>query len=115
MQLIIRLMPEKPLTLPLAYHHLVQSALYDLMKEEGLDYSIYHEKKPADHNRSYGKFTFGKLHGAYRIREKQIIFQKDIVVEVRSTDLHCLELIREHAEQDGFTLAGQTIRNVQVR
>lgn len=95
--------PEEPLTLPLAYHHILQSALYQALKEEGQKDSFYHSSAPAYGQRLYRLFTFGPLQGKYSIQGKQICFQDTIRLEIRSADLHCIQLLYHN-------LTGERIR-----
>ncbi len=112
MQLNIRILLEEPCNLPLAYHHVIQSALYELMKEPGAGQSVYHDGGARYGARVFRLFTFGLLRGTYRIEKDRIIFTDEIRFEMRSTDEHCLRLVEANLKERGIALEGRRHQNV---
>lgn len=112
MQLSIRILLEEPCNLPLAYHHVIQSALYSLMKEPGEEHSVYHEGGARYGARVFRLFTFGLLRGTYRIEKDRIIFTDEIRLEMRSTDEHCIRLVETNLKENGIWIEGRAFQNV---
>lgn len=112
MQLKIQITLEEPCSLPLAYHHIIQSALYNLMKEPDSEHSIYHDGGVYYGSRVFRLFTFGLLKGVYRIEGDRIIFTDNIHFEVRSTDEHCIRLLEAGLKKEGIRLDGRTYQEI---
>ncbi|MCM1082937.1 MAG: CRISPR-associated endoribonuclease Cas6 [Clostridium sp.] len=114
MQAIITLKLQEPCNLPLGYHHMLQSALYQLMKEKGCSESVYHDHGQCYEKRLFKCFTFGPLSGIYSIKGKRIEFEEKIFFEIRSSDAHCLNLIEYNIKQNGIQLGKSEIRDVEI-
>lgn len=114
MQLVIKAKLEQPVSLPLAHHHMLQAVCYHLMREPGLDKSFYHDTGVTFGDHVYRLFTFGPLQGLYRIKNKRICFQDEIIWEVRSEDVHCLQLMEYNLHQEGLLLGGEKITDIKT-
>lgn len=78
-ELYITFSTDKPIMLPMSYHHAIQSMLYQM-----LDCSV-HEKGYG--YRNYKLFTFSALRGGKPDREtKTLTFKKYLYLDVRSVD-----------------------------
>lgn len=104
----------EPLRLPLSYHHIVQAALYQSMKESNQEKSFYHEKELRYGKRKFRLFTFGLLRGEYYIQNREIIFTREVELEVRSIDFNCINLIYENVTKQGFRLGNMRIQDITV-
>ena len=71
------------LSIPLNYHHQVQSLLYHLLQVENTDIEL-HDKGVSYGARQYKLFTFSSLRGEKKIIDDQICFDKIIYLDVRS-------------------------------
>ena len=113
-QLIIKIHLDVPLVLPLAYHYIIQSALYDLMKEPDRKDSYYHDRGHNYGKRIYRMFTFGLLHGQYRIKNGNIAFYDMVELEVRSQDMHLIYLLYENIVSYGIRFGKDIYHEVEL-
>lgn len=75
------------LNLPIAYNTIVQGFIYHTLLSADADYSEYLHNRGNVLNRNLPKFfTFGRLHGSYRISGREIIFPRSACLELRSPD-----------------------------
>ena len=84
MQLSVNIRLEEPLSLPLNYNHIIQSVIYRSLSVMPDYASFLHEQGYTNRKRQYKMFHFGQLTGDYVVREKKIIFQSYVMLEVRS-------------------------------
>lgn len=114
MEILINIQLEQQLILPIAYNHILQSALFRLMADEN-DGTELHDKGFSYGNREYKLFTFGWLEGRYRIVNKSIIFQDNVQIRFRSIDEELCHTIGENAVNRGVTLLENVYMNVNVQ
>lgn len=88
----ITLLPEHPLTLPMAYQQLIQGALYRIWENSVPE---LHDEGYAAHGRVFRMFTFGALEGRYALSASSIRFTGPLMLEVRSPVPALLEPLRE--------------------
>ena len=113
MQLMIRHAVEK-LILPINYHHVLQSIIFQGLRENKEYGDFLHNRGYSNQSRSFKMFTFGPIQGKYRIREKQIIFTGEICWEVRSVDAMLLRLLQESIRQDGIVYGKQHFTDIEA-
>ena len=77
--LMITLWAEPPLSLPVAYSHLVQGALYAAWREP---FPALHDRGYSDGTRTFRLFVFSPLQGHYTLSGKRIAFDGAVRLEV---------------------------------
>lgn len=108
MQLTINIKLHEPCILPIAYHHILQSAIYAQIGGELHDVDFKYDK------RGYKLFTFGPLEGKYVISNRNIIFSDEISFEVRCfVDEIGLNIIN-NITKNGIRLGRNTYDDVEV-
>ena len=90
-----------PLTLPLAYNHILQGAIYSAWEES---VPQLHDAGFSAGGPTFRMFTFSPLRGRYEIKEKNISFTGPMTFEVRSPVPDLLQVLADHL------LAGQAVR-----
>ena len=114
MQLVVSHKLDKPLVLPLAYHHIIQSIIYRSL-ESNPEYSVFlHDRGFEGNTRSYKLFTFGLLQGRYEIRGKDIIFTESVRFEIRSVEVYMLKMLKKTFEQQGITYGKNNYNKVKA-
>lgn len=109
MQLIIKVKLNTPCTLPIGYHHILQSAIYAQIGGNLHDVDFKYDK------RGYKLFTFGPLEGRYVISNKTIIFNDELSFEVRCfVDEIGLNIIN-NVTRNGIRLGRNTYKDVEVK
>lgn len=109
MQLLLSIKLQEPCVLPIAYHHILQSAIYALIGG-----NLHNEDYKYD-KRGYKLFTFGPIEGKYKIRGKSIIFFEEMSFEVRCyIDDIGLEIVKNYI-QNGIRLINNVYRDVYVK
>ena len=109
MQLTISIDLHEPCILPIAYHHILQSAIYAQIGGELHDVDFKYDK------RGYKLFTFGPLEGRYDINNRNIIFKGKISFEVRCfVDEIGLNIIN-NITRNGIRLGHNTYKDVAVK
>ena len=114
MQIVLNMVLEEPCILPLSYHHIVQSAIYELTSENDENECREHKGGVHYNTRVYRSFTFGLLDGKYSIINKQISFKEMLSMEIRSMDEHIVQLIMDNAIKNGIRLGKNLIPNIKV-
>lgn len=114
MQIHIIVKNDKPCRLPISYHHIQQSAIYNLLKDSPQAGDLH------DHGANYGKrtyklFTFGPLMGKYEIIDNNIVFKEEIRWEIRSDDRQMLMILYEKIKQEGLILGNNILKNVEAQ
>lgn len=108
MQLTISIKLQEPCILPIAYHHILQSAIYAQIGGELHDVDFKYDR------RGYKLFTFGPLEGKYVISNRNIIFSDEISFEVRCfVDEIGLNIINT-ITKNGIRLGRNTYKDVEV-
>lgn len=82
MQIYLNLQANNPLIIPLNYHYQLQSAIYSKLFE--ISASDFWHNYRFGNKRKFKSFVFGPLLGKYSISGKQICFENDISLEIRS-------------------------------
>lgn len=103
MQLKIRHQVGAGLTLPLNYHHILQSIIYHHLRCGSRRYQNHHDDKDAAEKRQYKHFTFSLIRGKYRICGKKIIFEETIEYEIRSPEARMIHAIERSIRENGIT------------
>lgn len=95
MQLKLTLSHGEPINLPIAYNYIVQSVIYHALSGDTKFQGALHDYGYTVGEKSFKLFTFGPLLGEYKIESKRIIFNSDIVLEVRSPDAYFISLLMQ--------------------
>ena len=96
-------------TLPIAYHHIQQSAIYALIQGDLHDNGVSYEK------RNYKLFTFGPFDGKYKIANKKITFIDRMKFEFRCHDVGIMEAVKDNLERNGFRLGDIVYRDIETK
>lgn len=114
MQLIIQHKLKEPLKLPIHYHHIVQSAIFNKLESNKEYSSFIHNKGYRTSSRTFKLFTFGALQGKYVIEEQNIIFLNEVMLEIRSIDARMIQILSENIKKSGITYLNQNCIDVHV-
>ena len=102
--LVVTLWAARPVRLPLAYHALIQGALYENWRET---FPELHDAGYSDGARRFRMFTFGPLQGHYQVRGKEIIFEGAVRLEVRSPVSELIDALCDSLQERGVLLLGR--------
>ena len=86
MQLLIELQKIDQFSLPISYNYLLQSMIYDLLKNKENLSSQLHERGYQIEDKHFKLFTFSLLRGQYKIHGKRIEFLDKVLFEIRTVD-----------------------------
>lgn len=114
MQLCVYIGLEQPLILPINYNHILQSVIYHSL---GVlpGYATYlHEAGFGKEKRQYRMFQFGQLKGNYKIENKKIIFESNVMFEVRSPEPLLMNLLAESFRKNGVIFGERCYRDVEI-
>lgn len=115
MQLHIHIQLNRPVSLPINYNHILQGVIYNAVFANYPNYADeLHDEGGKFGKRTYKAFTFGPLFGAYRIKDKRIIFHEDISWEIRSTDSVLITILRLYFESHGINFLSHRFRHIDV-
>lgn len=115
MQLKIRHDVQGQLILPLNYHHILQSIIYQgLPAAYGYSRQM-HEEGYGSGTRRFKLFTFSLIRGHYEIAGRKIMFRGDVSWEVRSPDIYMMQLLAEGIKRYGIDYGSQHFEDVAVR
>lgn len=115
MQLKIDILLEEPLVLPINYQHILQAIIYTNIEDgNGLSF-LYHEQGALYEKRKYKLFTFGALHGKYKVIDKRITFYEQMNFEVRALDEYFLFQLQKNLIKNGITFGDRVIKTLQVQ
>lgn len=95
MQLLIELQKIDQFSLPISYNYLLQSMIYDLLKNKENLSSQLHERGYQIEDKHFKLFTFSLLRGQYKIHGKRIEFLDKVLFEIRTVDKTILLTIVE--------------------
>ena len=113
MQLVIKIGLDRPLTLPLAYHHIQQSIIYRLMGDsEG---TPLHDGGYGDSRKTFKLFTFGPLTGKYHVESGRITFLNEVSFEFRCVDEEYGGAIAGNIIKRGIDFGDDHFSSVEVR
>ena len=102
--LIITLRAEPPLRLPLAYHHMIQGALYAAWREA---FPALHDEGYSDGTRTFRLFTFSPLQGRDSVEGKDILFSGAVRLEVRSPAAELIDELAARMLESGHVRFGR--------
>lgn len=112
MQLIVNHKLDRPLELPISYHHILQSIIYNNL-EATPEYSEFlHDIGYVVENKRFKLFTFGSIKGKYSIQNGKIIFENEITYEIRSVEPKLLIILKEQLEKYGVIYISQHYSDV---
>ena len=114
MQLIINQTLSTELTLPIAYHHILQSILYNNMNGQDHYSDFIHNEGYTFQDRRFRMFTFGLLEGKYSIQDGKISFRDEVSFEVRSPDHRLIKILKENMEVKGIRYPDRTITDIKL-
>lgn len=114
MQLIININLHNNLDLPIAHHHILQSALYASFLTNNQLGNI-HDEGVKNGKRDYKLFTFGPLQGHYSIRGKRIVFDGNVQLEVRSCYEQVIRTMAKFFKQNGIRFGDTIYQDVDVQ
>lgn len=116
MQLIVRhkTSPNHPLVLPIDYHYILQSMIYDGLRDEPEFCDFMHNRGYGVGKRTYKLFTFSLLKGKRQISERTIMFDSGIELEIRSVDAFMLTTLAEFFRTHGIAYAYKNQRFTDV-
>lgn len=114
MQLLIKHKMESELTLPIGYHHIIQSIIYRNMKGQNYLSNFVHNEGYVYKERQYRMFTFSLLEGKYAINNGNISFNDVVRFEVRSPEHSLIRAIKENIERNGIYYPSNYIKEVEL-
>ena len=95
MQLLIELQKIDQFILPVNYNYLLQSMIYNLLKNKEDLSAQLHERGYQLEDKHFKLFTFSLLQGQYKMRGKRIEFLDKVRFEIRTIDQSILFTIAE--------------------
>ncbi len=105
---------KSPLVLPLAYHHIQQSIIYDCMEKKGNGFfSNIHDNGFVYEKREFRLFTFSEIKGPHKIVDDKIVFYDEVSWEVSSCNREFIETIKNVFMKQKINYAGQYYENVR--
>lgn len=108
MRLVVTIHNINQLSLPIAYHHIQQSAIYALIAGDLHDNGVQYQK------RDYKLFTFGPFMGKYRIQNRRITFYNQVSFEFRCHDKEIMDTVVRNLKEKGFRLGDITYHNIEI-
>lgn len=76
---------ERPLTLPLGYHHMLQGLIYHMILDQNPEYSAFLHDKGYGVDHHFKLFCFSLIHApAHKVHAPYITFYREISFELRS-------------------------------
>ena len=91
MRIRIDLRKEK-FTLPLAYKHIIQATVYNMMDKKEMG-KFYHDKGFYDRDKSYKMFVFSDVVGKYKVINKSIVYDDAFSFSISSLDQELIKTI----------------------
>lgn len=108
MRLLVTIHRINQITLPIAYHHIQQAAIYALIKGD------LHEKGALYQKRDYKLFTFGPFLGKYQIKNRKITFYDQMSFEFRCYDEEIMNNVIFNLRNHGFRLGDISYHNITI-
>lgn len=115
MQLEISIELEEPLSLPIGYNYILQSAIYNLGRSDDNSVPNLHKEGASYGNHNFRLFCFSLLCGKYKTSNNRIIFFGTISFEVRSTEIDWLDRVMTTAIKEGIRLGNRVCRVKTVK
>lgn len=102
MEIIMKMIPEKPLVIPFNYFYQLQSSIYSLLSEVQ-ESDFWHNDGFGDISK-YKGFCFSGLKGKYRVdrENKKLIFGDAVYLEVRSAVFDFIDAFQRTIEKHPF-------------
>jgi len=91
MQLLITYENTGIIAIPVNYNYYIQSAIFKLLAEENTDFAEHLHNVADGGKTKYKFFTFGPLIGKSHFHDKQLYFEGDIRLEIRSASNDFIE------------------------
>lgn len=116
MQFHLKIANNGVFSIPLNYNYQVQSAIYTMLRQDEAYAAALHNVGYGENN-AYRIFTFGALQGNYGIHNKQLHFDGEIGLEIRSASKAFAKVLKESVLQRGtIRLFNQTfdISSMQI-
>lgn len=114
MQLMLYIRPEQPVTLPINYHHILQSIVYRTLSASSEVSGFVHDEGYTFGDRQYKMFQFSHLQGKYHIHQKRITFGEYITFEIRSPENRVIQLLAQSFQVQGIRFGDIHCRDVEV-
>lgn len=114
MQLIINNTLKQPLTLPLNYNYIIQSAIYSLLQSSSGYSNFLHNQGYSSEKRQYRLFTFGMLKGNYTISDGKITFHNNVELEIRSPEAIFISTLKKSIEENGINYGGTLVAPADI-
>ena len=115
MRLLIHINLQKPLELPINYHHIFQGVIYKgLSNHKGYSTFVHNEGYHYE-KRQFKMFTFSNLEGKYFIRNKRIRFEDEVKWEIRSPEILFIQTLATSFGQEGISFLGDTYKDLTVK
>lgn len=108
MQINIKVKLPEPLTIPIAYHYLEQSAIYNLIGGD------LHDKGVTYGKRNYKLFTFGPFLGEHKVSNGEITFYDEIAFQIRCHEATLGQTIIRNLNNNGIRIGEVTYYSVIV-
>jgi CRISPR-associated endoribonuclease Cas6 len=103
MQLHATFSLKQPLVLPISHHHILQSAVYGLMKNlPSFTLALHDSKLP-------NPFCFSNLYGPKKIMDRRIFFHDDLSFQIRSIYPEIILSMEETMRQNGLLLGDRRL------
>ena len=116
MQLLIELQKIDQFILPVNYNYLLQSMIYNLLKNKEDLSAQLHEIGHQFEDKHFKLFTFSLLQGQYKMRGKQIEFLDKVRFEIRTIDQSVLLTIAESlSELDKLKIGRNLVKILNVK
>lgn len=114
MQLLLYIRLEQPVTLPVNYHHIVQSVLYRTLSNSSEISGFVHDIGYTFGERQYKMFQFSHLQGKYHICQKKITFYESITLEIRSPENRVIQLLSQGFLEQGIWFGDTHCQDIEV-
>ena len=116
MQLLIELQKIDQFILPVNYNYLLQSMIYNLLKNKEDLSAQLHEIGHQFEDKHFKLFTFSLLQGQYKIQGKRIEFLDKMRLEIRTIDQSVLLTIAESlSELDKLKIGRNLVKILNVK
>lgn len=106
---------ERPLSIPINYHHILQSIIYNNMADGAGSSGFYHDGGYTAGGRSFKLFCFSLLRGKYSVAGKRITFTDSADFQVRSPEVNVIREVAGNVSQRGIYFGREHIANVSAQ
>lgn len=100
------------LTLPISYNSILQGIIYNSLSEKPELAHFMHNEGYSFNSRQTKCFTFSGIEGSFKIINKDIVFNKQISIRIRSINPIFINTIASSIKKNGINYNGQRYRNV---